>query len=242
MRGFRTVTGRVFAKKNGYTVEANQEMVATGMANLASGLFQGFPAGASQSRTVVNDAVGGRTPVVQLLAAGLLVLLLLFFTTLLKDLPAVALGAVIIVAASGLIEREEVRRLLYLNPVEGALAVGAMVGVLLLGVLGGTALAVVVQLGYVLWLLARPHLAVLGREPGGDAFHEISGGTVSQAEPGLIVFRMDGPIFFANSNYFLEQIQLLLKRPGASYSLVLAQRRGHLRDRHHGVRCPQVRR
>jgi SulP family sulfate permease len=201
------LTARVFAEKRGEVFDADQELLAFGAANLGAALTQGFPVGVSQSRTVVNDASGGKSQVVSLIAAAVLGLFLLFFTRLLEPLPSVTLGAIVVVAALGLIQLQPLRELARVDRVELAVSLVALFGVLALGILEGILVAVALSLLLLLARITSAHDALLVRDEGGDGFHEVEGGTTVQAAPGLIVYRFDAPLFFANAPRFQERVK-----------------------------------
>jgi SulP family sulfate permease len=159
------LTARVFASRHGQKIDANQEFVALGMANIGAGLLTGFPAALSASRTAVNDQMGGKSQWVGIIAAALTIIFLLFLTPLLAPLPTVALGAIIIVASSGLIDLPAFRFLRQVRSAEFWLAVVTALGVLTVGVLQGILVAVVLSLVSVLYHIARPHDALLDELP-----------------------------------------------------------------------------
>lgn len=202
---------RAFGAKNGYEVRANQELAALAVANFASGLFQGFSVGASQSRTAVSDAVGGKSQIVSLVAAGLLAMFLLFLTAVLRELPTVVLAAILIFAGWHLIEMREYRLLLRLSPMGFALAIVVAIGVLIVGVVQGIALGVMLTLIYLLVRLARPLDVVLCEVPGTGRFHDVGEAPEAQTIPGLIAYRFYAPLFFANAEYFVHRVRELIQ-------------------------------
>ena len=155
------LTARVFAAKHGQKMNANQEFVALGMANIGAGFLTGFPAALSASRTTVSDQMGGKSQWVGLFAVGLTIIFLLFFTPLLEPLPTVALGAIIIVASIGLIDIPAFRFLRKVRSAEFWLAVVTAFGVLTLGVLQGILVAVMLSLVNILYHISHPHDALL---------------------------------------------------------------------------------
>ena len=157
------LTARVFAAKHGQKIDANQEFVAIGTANISAGFLTGFPAALSASRTAVNDQMGGKSQWVGLFAAALTIIFLLFLTPLLAPLPTVALGAIIIVASIGLIDIPAFRYLRQVRRTEFLLAIVTALGVLTVGVLQGILVAVVLSLVNVIYHISRPHDALLGR-------------------------------------------------------------------------------
>lgn len=193
-------------------VDADAEMRGVAMANLAAGFFSGFPVAASDSRTVVNVTMGARSRFAGVFAAGIVVLFLLFFTSLLSPLPVATLGAIVSVAAVKLIDLHTVEEFYRLRPVEAGLAVVTCVGVLLLGILPGIVLAVALSLVVVIARISRPHDAILGRVAGIDGFRDIAEESSAETVPGLITYRFDGPLFFANADYFLHRIRYAMGR------------------------------
>jgi SulP family sulfate permease len=215
------LTARVFAEKRREVFDADQELLAFGAANLGAALTQGFPVGVSQSRTVVNDASGGKSQVVSLIAAAVLGLFLLFFTRLLEPLPSVALGAIVVVAALGLIKLQPLRELARVDRAELAISLVALLGVLALGILEGILVAVALSLLSLLARITNPHDALLVRDKGGEGFHEVEGGSMEQAAPGLIVYRFDAPLFFANAPRFQERVKGLIQRADPPYKCIV---------------------
>lgn len=217
------LTSRVFAAKHGQKVDANQEFVALGMANIGAGLLTGFPAALSASRTAVSDQMGGKTQWVGLIAAALTVVFLLFFTALLEPLPTAALGAIIIVASIGLIDIAAFRFLRQVRPAEFWLAVITMLGVLTVGVLAGILVAVVLSLILVLYHISRPHDALLDDmdAAGGTVYRGVADKETALTEPGLIVYRFDAPLVFANAAFFTERLETLIANAGPGLRCVI---------------------
>lgn len=211
------LTARTFAKRHNQRVNANQELIAIGMGNIGAGLLQGFTAATSSSRTVVNEQMGGKTQVVGLATCAFVIIFLLFFTPLLAPLPTVVLGAIIIVSALGLLDPEAFRFLRRVRAVEFWLAVVTLFGVLIIGIIGGILLAVTLSLVNVLYRVSRPHAAVLDdvAAAGGIVYRGVAPETNAQAEPGLIVYRFDAPLVFANAQYFEQQVSTLIDNAGA---------------------------
>ncbi len=206
------LTARVFAAKHGQKINANQEFIAIGMSNIGAGLLQGYPSATSGSRTAVADQMGGKTQLVGLIAAALTIVFLLFFTPLLEPLPTAVLGAIIIVAASGLIDVEAFRFLRQVRPGEAWLAVTTMLGVLVLGVLQGILIAVTLSLVNIIYRISRPHDAVLDKvdASGGMVYRKVEDKKLTQTESGLIVYRFDAPLVFANTSYFSQRLNELV--------------------------------
>src|SRR5512139_3118348 len=217
------LTSRVFAAKHGQKVDANQEFVALGMANIGAGFLTGFPAALSASRTAVNDQMGGKTQWVGIFAAALTIVFLLFFTPLLAPLPTVALGAIIIVASLGLIDLPAFRFLWKVSSGEFWLAVVTAFGVLTVGVLQGILVAVVLSLINILYHLRHPHDALLDDVDarGGTVYRGIHDKETSLTEPGLVVYRFDAPLVFANAAFFTERLEELVANAGEGLKCVV---------------------
>ncbi len=201
---------RAFAARKREQVRPNQELLALAAANLAAGMFQGFSVGASQSRTTVNEATGGRTQLSSLVAAGALVLFLLFLTPVLKSLPVVALAAILIFSGIHLVEVEAYRSLFGISRAGFALAVLVTAGVLVVGVIPGILIGVMLSLIVLLGKLARPADAVLQEVAGTGEFHDTGDEAGTQTVPGLVAYRFYAPLFFANADYFIERIRGLV--------------------------------
>jgi SulP family sulfate permease len=201
---------RAFAAKNRYEVRPERELLALAAANLAAGIFQGFPVGASQSRTTVNDAAGGRSQMASLVAAVALVLFLLLLTPLLRFLPTVALAAILIFAGGRLVGLEEYARLYRITRVGFVNALLVTLGVLLVGVVPGIVIGIMLSLMLLLGRLARPPDAVLQRVPGTDSFHDLGETAATETVPGLIAYRFYAPLVFANADHFLARVRGLV--------------------------------
>ena len=205
-----SVLSRTFAIRGGYEVDANQEMVAVGAANLAAGMFQGFPISSSSSRTPVAESAGARTQMTGVVGALAIALMLLFAPGVVRNLPSTALAAVVISAAIGLFEVAGVRRLYRIRRSEFALSMAAFLAVTLLGVLWGIAVAVALSLLNFIRRAMRPYDALLGRPPGVEGYHDVSRYPDARQIPGLVLFRWDAPLFFANADLFRERVTKLV--------------------------------
>lgn len=196
------VTARAFAAKRHEVIDADQEFLALGAANVAAGLLHGFPVSSSGSRTVLGIAVGSRSQLYSLVALGAVVLTMLFLGPLLATFPTAALGAVVIYAATRLIEVAELRRIARFRHSELLLALATTASVLVFGVLYGIAVAVGLSILDLLRRIARPHDGVLGYVPSLAGMHDIKDYSGSQQVAGLLVYRYDSPLFFANAENF----------------------------------------
>ena len=201
-----SVLSRAYAARTGTNVDPNQEMVGLGIANLAAGFFQGFPISSSSSRTPVAEAAGARTQLTGVVGALVVALLLLLAPSLLRNLPAAALAAVVIASAIGLIEVTDLIRIFHIQRWEFWLSVVCFAGVAVLGAIPGIGLAVAIAIIEFLWDGWRPHSAVLGRADGVKGYHDITRYPDARQIPGLVLFRWDAPLFFANAELFKERV------------------------------------
>jgi high affinity sulfate transporter 1 len=201
-----SVLSRSYAARLRTPVDPNQEMVGLGAANLAAGLFQGFPISSSSSRTPVAEAAGAKTQLTGVVGALAIALLLVLAPDLLKDLPNAALAAVVIASAIGLIEVTDLRRIYRIQRWEFWLSMACFVGVAVLGAIPGIVLAIVIAVIEFLWDGWRPHSAVLGRADGVKGYHDITRYPQARRIPGLVLFRWDAPLFFANAELFRDRV------------------------------------
>lgn len=204
-------TATSFAARRGEEVEPNQEMIGMGAANIAAGLFQGFAVSTSGSRTAVAEQSGAKSQVTGLVGAGLVAVLLLFLNSLLADLPQTALAAVVIVAALSLADLGLLRRYLRVRRSAFAVSLVATAGVMLLGVLQG--ILVAVTLAILLFFRRNwwPHGAVLGTVEGLEGWHDLAAHPDAREIPGVVVYRWEAPLFFANAGSFRQQIRHLVR-------------------------------
>lgn len=202
-----SVLSRIYAQRGGYPVDSNKELVSLGIVNLATGLFQGFSVSASASRTPVAEQAGAKTQVTGLVGALLVTLLLYFAPTLLKSMPHAALSAVVICACLGQIQISPVVRLYQLRRSEFVFSIACFLGVIVLGVIQGIFIAVGLALFAFIWRAWRPHNAVLGRVDGLKGYHDVLRHPEAKRIPGLVLFRWDAPLFFANAAVFEERVE-----------------------------------
>jgi MFS superfamily sulfate permease-like transporter len=201
-----SVLSRTYAAKTRTYVDPNQEMIGLGAANLAAGFFQGFPISSSSSRTPVAEAAGARTQLTGAVGAVAVALLLLLAPTLMQNLPTSALAAVVIASAIGLFEVQDLRRIFRIQQWEFWLSIACFAGVAVLGAIPGIGLAIVIAVIEFLWDGWRPHHAVLGRVDGLRGYHDIKRYPQARRVPGLVLFRWDAPLFFANAELFQERV------------------------------------
>jgi high affinity sulfate transporter 1 len=217
-------TSSAFAGRSGEEVDGNREMVGIGVANLGAGLFQGFPVSTSGSRTAVAEQAGAKSQVAGLVGAILIAAMLLFVPGLFRDLPQPTLAAVVITASLSLADVPGTVRLWKQRRSECGLSIAAFLGVAFLGVLPGIVVAVALS---VLNLFRRswlPYHAVLGRVPSLPGYHDVGSYPEAEVLPGLVMFRFDAPLFFANTRTFREQILLLASHePTPVWILIAAE-------------------
>lgn len=218
-----SVLSRTYAARLGDNVDPNQELIGLGSANLAAGFFQGFPISSSASRTPVAEAAGAHTQLTSVVGALVIAVLLLLAPQLLRHLPEAALAAVVIAAAIGLIEVTDLRRIYRIQQWEFWLSMVCFAGVAALGVIQGIGLAIAIAIAEFLWDGWRPHSAVLGRADRVKGYHDITRYPDARRIPGLVLFRWDAPLFFANAEFFKERVlDAIAKSPTAARRLVVA--------------------
>ncbi|WP_109125231.1 SulP family inorganic anion transporter [Dyella sp. C11] len=203
------LTARSFASKNGYRVDGNQEFFALGLSHLASAACQGFAVSGSSSRTAVNDAMGGKSPLVSIIGALAILLVMTLFNTVLAMLPIAALSAILVAAAISLIDLGGLRELRHFSRSEHLIALATVVGVVLFGVMSGILLAVSMALLYFLSQVARPAEQQFGRIEGQEGFYELAHYPEARAIPGLLIYRFESPLTFFNADYFRRRVEEL---------------------------------
>ena len=216
-----SVLSRSLAARGGYRVDANREMLAVGAANLATGLFQGFPISSSASRTPVAEAAGSRTQLTGLVGAATIVALLLVAPGLLRDLPQAALAAVVITACLSFADVRGMLSLWRLRRVEFALSMASFLGVALVGVIEGIGLAIALSMAVVVWKAWHPYRVTLVRVDGRKGYHDASRHPEGRSVPGLVIFRWDAPLFFANAELFRDEVLGALARAGGGTRMLL---------------------
>ena len=215
------VTARSFAARNRYDVDVDQEFIALGACQITAGLSQGFAVAGADSRTAVNDAMGGKSQMVGLVAAATMTAVLFFLTEPLRYLPVAALGMVLIVAAAGLFDAEGLVKMWRVSRAECALALFTMVGVIWLDLLEGILWAVGIALLLLIHRASRPYDAVLGHVPGMRGWHDVSHQPDATTHPGLVVYRFGAGIVFFNSGHFKKRVlELVASRPGTEWVIL----------------------
>jgi high affinity sulfate transporter 1 len=215
------LTSKSFARRSGYDIDANQELIGFGAANLASAFVQGFPVTGADSRTAVNNATGGQTQLVGIVAGVVMLVFLLYFTQVLALLPKAALAAIIIVSAFGFFDVAALRTLWSASGRELLFSLATTAGVLFYGVLPGVFIAVILSLLWLLSVGSRPHDAVLGRVPGVEGFHDIKDYPEATTIPGLLIYRFDAVLVFFNCDLFKEHVQQEIRKAPTPVEWVL---------------------
>jgi high affinity sulfate transporter 1 len=205
-------TATAFAARRGDEIDPDQEMVGMGAANLFAGFFQGFAISTSGSRTAVAEQAGAKSQVAGLVGAGAVVLLLVAFNSLVADLPQAALAAVVIAAALSLMDLSILRRYRQVRPTALATSVVATLGVILFGVLEGIVIAVLLSILLFFRRSWRPHGEVLGRVEARGGWHGVRRHRDAVEVPGVVVYRWEAPLFFANAGIFRQEVRRLVRR------------------------------
>ncbi|MGG2396487.1 SulP family inorganic anion transporter [Pseudomonas sp. SH1-B] len=218
-----SVLSRTYAARYGRHVDPNQEMIGLGAANLVGGFFQGFPISSSSSRTPVAEAAGAQTQMAGVVGALSVALLLVAAPNLMQHLPTSALAAVVIAAVIGLFEIRDLRRIYRVQQWEFWLSMACFAGVVTFGAIPGIGIAVLLAVIEFLWDGWRPHYAVLGQVDGVRGFHDIQRHPEARLIPGLVLFRWDAPLFFANAEQFQQCVlQAITQSPTQVRRLVIA--------------------
>ena len=220
-----SVLSRTFAGRQGYRVDPDREVTALGLSNVAGGFFQGFPVSSSSSRTPAAEAAGARTQLASVVGALVIVVLLIAVPGLLRNMPTTALAAVVITAVLGLFDVRSVLRFSRIRRADAIVSIVSFLGVAILGVIGGIGLAVILSLLDFVRRAWRPHDAVMGRAEGVKGYHDIVRYPDARQIPGLLLYRWDAPLFFANADLFRGRILDLVDaaEPPVSWVVVAAE-------------------
>ena len=209
--GSGIVTARSFARKSHSNLNADKELYGFGAANIGSGLFGGFPVSASDSRTAVNFAIGGKTQLTALVAAATVALSVLFIAHLLAYLPTAILGAILVSAAIDLIDLREMRILYRISRIEFTFAILTLLGVVIVGVLQGVFIAIAATLGNMLWTASHPRLALLGRIPGKAGLYKLHRSPEARAIPGMTLVVLEASLVFFNAEFVKQKLLKIAK-------------------------------
>jgi len=201
---------RTFAVRHSYRIDADQEMVALGLANIGSGAFGGIVVSGGLSGSALNDSSGARSQLAGLIGAAVMLVVLLAATRVGHDLPQAILGAIVVRAVWGLIDMKALHRFAGIRGADALPALAALVGVLVLGVLPGLGVAVGLSLAILIYRASRPHPALLGRVPNQTTYSDMARHPENETFPGLLVYRLDGQLFFANAGFAVDRLNELL--------------------------------
>jgi high affinity sulfate transporter 1 len=217
-----TAIGRMFGAKHGYRLDATQEFLAIGTANLAAGLGHAFPVSGGMSQSLVNESSGARTPLSGLVAALLTLVVVLFFTDLLSTLPQPVLAAIVLVAVTGLIQIDALKHVWHFSRPEFAVAMVALLGVLGSGLLNGVLFGVVISILLLLGRASRPRVIEIGRVPGTSYFADIVRHPENERVPDALVVRLEGALLYFNTDHLRDRLTALISaRPSAPRLVVL---------------------
>ena len=202
------LTAKSFASRNNYEIDANQEMIAFGAANILTGLAQGFPVTGADSRTAVNNATGGKTQLVGIIAASAMLLVLFFLTGPLSYVPNAGLAVVIIIAAVGLFDYTALYDLFCVSRRELMLSLGTTFGILVLGALSGVFLSLILTFAWLIYVGSRPHVTILGHTKGigPKGYHSVLDYPDAVTFPGLLIYRFESDLLFYNIDYFKQRL------------------------------------
>lgn len=198
--------GKVFAARNRYSIRANRELLAIGAANFFGSIFRGLPVSGSFSRTAVNAQAGARTPLANIFAAGVVILTLLFLTPLFYYLPVPVLAAIIMVAASGLLDLKEMRALLRTKRIDGVLTIVTFFTTLIIGIQQGVLIGIMASVVAIMYRISRPYVAILGHLPGTRSFRDLRRYPDAHPMEGILMLRVDASFSFANAEFVKDLI------------------------------------
>ncbi|QSA97804.1 SulP family inorganic anion transporter [Methylococcus sp. EFPC2] len=213
---------RTFAANHQYRIDPRRELLALGAANLLGGLAQAYPLAGGLSQSAVNDKAGAKTPMAILWASGMIGLVLLFMTALFQSLPEAVLAAIVLVAIKGLIDIRGLAHAWRVSRFDFNVAMGALIGVLFLGILKGVLLASIFSILLLLRRGSYPHVAFLGRIPGSDQFSDLARHPHNETIPGVVIFRAEAPLLYFNVEHIQEKVLERLAQEGESVKLVIA--------------------
>jgi SulP family sulfate permease len=212
---------RSFASKHHYTINPRQEFLGLGAANLVAALGHGYPVAGGLSQSAVNEKAGARTPLSLIFASITLVMVLFFMTGMLRNLPDTVLAAIILVAVSGFVKIDDFKRLRQISRLEFNVALVAFVGVLLFGILKGVAVSAIASILFLLRMMAKPHVAVLGRIPGSIRFSDANRHTSNERFPGLFLFRVEAPLLYFNVDAIKSTVLEAIRRESTAVRLAV---------------------
>jgi len=197
---------KAYGAKGGYRIDASQEMIGYGAANLGAGALQGFTVTGSLSKSAAAEEAGGKSPILLVVTSAFVVLTILFLAGLFKNLPEATLAAVVIHAVSGMIDFSKLAHLWRVHRDEFVLALGALLGVIVIGILAGVLIGVLLSLGLLIRRLDHPHASILGRGRDGTAFVDVATHEDAAEVPGVLIYRFEAPLIFANAEVFVDGV------------------------------------
>jgi high affinity sulfate transporter 1 len=212
---------KAIAQKNGYEIDAHQELLALGIANLATSLGHGYPVSGGLSQSAVNDQAGAKTPIALIIASLSISMCLLFLTGLLKNLPTVILACIVLVAIRGLVNIKEFKRLLKVNHSDFLIASLAMVAVIAFGILQGVVIAALVSLILIIKQVSSPHIAFLGRIPGSNRYTDLKRHPDNEVLPGVLLFRVESALLYFNTSNVYQTIWNKIISSGPELQVVI---------------------
>lgn len=212
---------KTLAQQNGYEIDSRQELLALGVANLATALGQGYPVSGGLSQSAVNDKAGAKTPLSLVVASLTIAICLLFLTGLLKNLPMVILAAIVLVAIRGLVDIKEMKRMLRVNRFDFIIAMTALVAVLVFGILQGVLIAALFSLILIIRNVSSPHIAFLGRIPGTNRYTDIKRHPDNELIPGVLLFRVESPLVYFNVATVYNRVWAKVKENTATLRIVI---------------------
>jgi MFS superfamily sulfate permease-like transporter len=212
---------KTYAAKHRETIDANQEMVAYGAANLGAGVLQGYSVSGSLSKSAAAEAAGAKSPLLMGVVSGAVLLTIAILAGVFEWLPEPTLAAIIIVAVAGMIDPAELKRLWDARAIDFALALGALLGVLVLDILGGVVVGVVLSLVLVIHRLDNPHVAILGTNQDATTYRELAENPEYKAVPGVLIYRFDAPLIFTNADFFKDDITQRVRTADPPYDRVV---------------------
>ncbi len=212
---------KTLAQKNGYEINARQELLALGIANLATSLGQGYPVSGGLSQSAVNEKAGAKTPFSLIIASAGIAVCLLFLTGLLKNLPTVILAAIVLVAITGLFDVREMKRLSKVNRFDFMIAMTAMFSVIVFGILQGVLIAALFSLILIIRNVSSPHVAFLGRIPGTNRYTDIKRHPDNELVPGVLLFRVESTLVYFNVATVYQTVWNKVLDAGSSLKIVI---------------------
>jgi high affinity sulfate transporter 1 len=212
---------KTIAQKNGYDIDARQELLALGVANLATSLGHGYPVSGGLSQSAVNEKAGAKTPISLVIASVGIAVCLLFLTGLLKNLPTVILASIVLVAIRGLFDIKEMKRLFRVNRFDLVIAMTALISVIVFGILHGVLIAALFSLILIIRSVSSPHVAFLGRIPGTNRYTDIKRHPDNELVPGVIIFRVESTLVYFNVATVYNTVWAKIKEMGSSLKVVV---------------------